>query len=227
LEEEDDPEGGAAVDEGALMAALQKNLAAAGGPLSGMDPQQLLQFAMRMMNDQDAGDDIAGELADNLLAQDQEDEDEEADDDAPADLMDWLSKSRAPADSTPSGSISAPSATFPIFSKPKPGDKQPPTPPSSEATRSYVAIEDGEQKAGKVTNAAAFKRNNDSMDMKQEVTNNRKRKLHENIGANNAGSAPKKRATPSFDAPTAASRAKAAPAPAPAKTRSSTRSKRS
>jgi hypothetical protein len=62
-----DEEGDLDISQDALMAALQRQLASAGGPLSGMDPQQLLQFAMRMATDKDAGDDIAGEMADAML----------------------------------------------------------------------------------------------------------------------------------------------------------------
>jgi hypothetical protein len=66
-DEEMDEEGDVDISQDALMAALQRQLASAGGPLSGMDPQQLLQFAMRMVTDKDAGDDIAGEMADAML----------------------------------------------------------------------------------------------------------------------------------------------------------------
>lgn len=91
--EDDGDEGGpdiSGIDPSALMAALQSRLGSAGGPLSGMDPQQLLQFALRMANNQDAGDDIAGELADEMLNQGSEDEDE----DAEANLMSWVSQQR-------------------------------------------------------------------------------------------------------------------------------------
>lgn len=227
-EDEEVDAGGAGVGEAALMAALQKNLAAAGGPLSGMDPQQLLQFAMRMMNDQDAGDDIAGELADDLLARGQDDADEADSEEVPADLMDWLSKNRAPTDSTPS--TSTPVAKVAV--------KRPPTPPSSEAPRGYIPSEDAEQKYAPSTKAS--KQNTESTDTKNEVSTKRKRNPSEDdavfseIGAaatiEGGLPAPKKRATRStrtFDAPTAASRAKAAPVPAaPASKGRSTRSTR-
>ncbi|OAG03214.1 uncharacterized protein CC84DRAFT_1061649, partial [Paraphaeosphaeria sporulosa] len=92
-EENDDEEdtGMDGIDPAALMAALQSRLGSAGGPLSGMDPQQLLQFALRMANNQDAGDDIAGELADEMLNQGGEDEDDE---EAEANLMSWVSQQR-------------------------------------------------------------------------------------------------------------------------------------
>jgi hypothetical protein len=241
MEYEDMEEGEAGVDEGALMAALQKNLAAAGGPLSNMDPQQLLQFAMRMMNDQGAGDDIAGELADDLLAGAQEEEDE-TEGDAPADLMDWLSKSRTATGSTASGATGMPSATLPMSPAPRQEAKQPPTPPSSEATRSYAGPEDADKKDtkkadhkdAKTANSSAFKQNNSTVNLKQQGPSTRKRKAEDDAEAKKVESAPKKRATRSFDAPTASSRAKAA-APAAtatattttARTTRTTRSKRS
>ena len=86
LEEEMD------IDPGALMAALQSRLAEAGGPLSGMDPQQLLDFAMRMATGKDAGDDIAGEMADAMLNQGEEGEEE--DPEAEANLLSWVSQQR-------------------------------------------------------------------------------------------------------------------------------------
>ena len=94
------------IDPGALMAALQSRLAEAGGPLSGMDPQQLLDFAMRMATGKDAGDDIAGEMADAML--NQGDEGEEEDPEAEANLLSWVSQQRnGGADS----SANAPSST--------------------------------------------------------------------------------------------------------------------
>ncbi|KAG9206448.1 hypothetical protein G6514_003279 [Epicoccum nigrum] len=81
------------IDPGALMAALQTRLAEAGGPLSGMDPQQLLDFAMRMATGKDAGDDIAGEMADAMLNQCEEGEEE--DPEAEANLLSWVSQQRS------------------------------------------------------------------------------------------------------------------------------------
>lgn len=89
-EEENEDEEETSIDPTALMAALQSRLAAAGGPLSGMDPQQLLQFALRMANNQDAGDDIAGEMADEMLNQGEDEEDEEAE----ASLLSWVAQQR-------------------------------------------------------------------------------------------------------------------------------------
>lgn len=80
------------LDPGALMAALQSRLAEAGGPLSGMDPQQLLEFAMRMASGQGTGDDIAGEMADAML--DRGEEDAEEDPEAEANLLSWVAQQR-------------------------------------------------------------------------------------------------------------------------------------
>jgi len=88
---EDEEEGqGAALDPAAVMAALQSRLASAGGPMSSIDPQQLLQFAMRMAMDQEAGDDIAGEALDEILDQDEQEDGEHAE----ASLLSWISQQR-------------------------------------------------------------------------------------------------------------------------------------
>ena len=83
-------EEGHTISQEALLAALQRQLAAAGGPLSGMDPQQLLEFATRMAANQDAGDDIAGEMADAMLAGDDEDDDGNAEEN----LLSWVAQQR-------------------------------------------------------------------------------------------------------------------------------------
>lgn len=135
-----DRDGGSAdmatVDPEALMAALEKNLAAAGGPLSGMDPQQLLQFAMRMMNDQGAGDDIAGELADDMLQQGAEEEGEDGEDDT--ELLSWLAKHR---NSAQSDSVMA-DVNGTKMSKHKQTDHRPPTPSSLKDVESLADTDD-------------------------------------------------------------------------------------
>ncbi|KAH8726563.1 hypothetical protein GQ44DRAFT_613803 [Phaeosphaeriaceae sp. PMI808] len=88
-EELEDEDGGFNISQEVLMAALQRQLAAAGGPLSGMDPQQLLQYAMRMATDKDAGEDIAGEMAEAML-----EGDEEEDADAEENLLSWVAQQR-------------------------------------------------------------------------------------------------------------------------------------
>jgi hypothetical protein len=99
------------IDPTALMAALQSRLGSAGGPLSGMDPQQLLQFALRMANNQDAGDDIAGELADEMLNQGGDnDEDEEAE----ANLVSWVSQQRSGTEAETPKAAEAASTSQPL-----------------------------------------------------------------------------------------------------------------
>ncbi|KAI0581229.1 hypothetical protein Alg130_06686 [Pyrenophora tritici-repentis] len=79
------------IDKDTLMAALQRQLAAAGGPLSNMDHNQLLEYALRMMSDQDAGDDIAGEMADAML---QGGDDDEDDTEAEEKMLEWVARQR-------------------------------------------------------------------------------------------------------------------------------------
>jgi len=75
------------IDPDALKMALKQRLAAAGLKVNGLDEQALLQFAQRMLAVGDSGDadDIVGELADDLLDRDEEDEEEEG-------LVNWVSK---------------------------------------------------------------------------------------------------------------------------------------
>jgi hypothetical protein len=114
------------IDPGALMAALQSRLAEAGGPLSGMDPQQLLEFAMRMAGGKDTGDDIAGEMADAIFDQGEDDEDDDTE--AEANLLSWVAKQKnAPQE---------PSATAPSSSDGTANRKRPPSPPLSETNSS-------------------------------------------------------------------------------------------
>lgn len=162
------------IDPGALMAALQSHLAEAGGPLSGMDPQQLLDFAMRIAAGKDAGDDIAGEMADAIL--NQAEEDDEDDPEAEANLLSWVAQQRN-------------HGTEPFASAPEPvatGDgERPPTPPKDKASQ-------------RVTKT----RSQSSTSLKRKAGND---------DESEASTKPtKKRATRTFDAPTAASQARTA-----------------
>jgi hypothetical protein len=114
MEEEQGPS-----DE-ALLAALRQNLAAAGGPLADMDPQQLLEYVRRMAAGEDHGDDIAGEMAEALL----EGEDEEDEAGAGEKVSSWVAQQRP----TKPATQETPTADD--------HTNQPPTPPSSEANRS-------------------------------------------------------------------------------------------
>lgn len=182
-------EQGQGISQEALLAALQRQLAAAGGPLSGMDPQQLLEFAMRMAADQDAGDDIAGEMADAML----EGSDEEDDGDAEEKLLSWVAQQR-------NGNKEVAEADSDVA----PCSKRPPTPPPSTATRSVSASQTD-------TTPSAPTPTSQSTDSKIPKPS-RKRKADDEPTTDGAAKTAKKRSTRSFDAPTAASQAKAATA---------------
>jgi hypothetical protein len=183
------------ISQDVLMAALQRQLSVAGGPLSGMDPQQLLQFAMRMATDQDAGDDIAGEMAKAMLesVEGEEEGDEDEDDKQIEEtLMSWVDKQRNTKKDA--------SATEPHSPEAARDSKRPPTPPSSEANRSVkagVEIKLGEAKS-KVWTAKETRPTAASL----------KRKADEDVDAESTTKTTKKRATRSFDAPTTASQAR-------------------
>jgi hypothetical protein len=197
----------------AVLASIKKNLAAAGGPLSGMDPEEILAFAMRMMGNQDATDDIVGELTDNLLNQggEEEDDEEEYEDEAPADLLSWLAKHKEPSQVGPSNLYAAPATSSHESPRAQNNGNQPPTPPSSEANRSIRATEDFmDVNQTKLKNFAAFGENNAGLDTAPRITN-RKRKADTDHDPENV---PKKRATRSYHAPTAASQVRAVPAKA-------------
>ncbi|KAH7377651.1 hypothetical protein BKA66DRAFT_421900 [Pyrenochaeta sp. MPI-SDFR-AT-0127] len=182
MDEDDDDGEDVGISQEALMAALQRQLAAAGGPLSGMDPQQLLEFAMRMATDKDAGDDIAGEMADAMLDGD----DEEDDADAEENLLSWVAQQRnANKDVAENG---------PKSPEVRSNSKRPPTPPSSEANRSIRASE---------TTAKAVQSNTKTTSLKRKA---------DDAEAEGSSTVTKKRVTRSFDAPTAASQARSAPA---------------
>jgi hypothetical protein len=183
-EQIDEDEGGMDISQEALMAALQKQLAAAGGPLSGMDPQQLLDFAMRMATGKDAGDDIAGEMAEAML----EGEDEEDDGTAEENLMSWVAQQRN-ANKDSASELKSPDVAR--------SSNRLPTPPLSEASRSIQATDEKSEAKSKSWTAKETR-----------TTSTRKRKADEEVEAESSTKATKKRATRSFDAPTAASQAR-------------------
>lgn len=199
-EREDDAGEVDTVDPAALMAALQKNLAAAGGPLAGMDPQQLLQFAMRMMNDQDAGDDIAGELADDMLQGDGE-EGEDGEDDG--ELMSWLARHRNSTQTDPvqADEDGANSSTH------KRINHRPPKQSSLKTVQNALDTEDVEavqQFTPVIPDYPAIHKN------PSQAVPSRKRKADEDIQDDGSSmTAPKKQATRSNEASTRATQAKA------------------
>jgi hypothetical protein len=186
------------IDPGALMAALQSRLAEAGGPLSGMDPQQLLDFAMRMATGKDVGDDIAGEMADAMF--DQGEDGDEEDPDAEANLLSWVAQQR--------NAGTRPSADAP---EPTKDSKRPPTPPSEKpSTRasSKTVQASPTETQPRLQNASSLKR-----------------KADDGADAEPSTKPVKKRATRTFDAPTAASQARTAPSKPTTRTRKGGRSK--
>ena len=188
LDEED-----AGISQDALMAALQRQLAAAGGPLSGMDPQQLLEFAMRMATDKDAGDDIAGEMAEAMLEGDEDDDDADAEEN----LLSWVAQQRNANNKTSEDVPKSPEVSS--------NSKRPPTPPSSEANRSVRASE---------TTSKAVQSN------ANPPSSSLKRKAADESEGESSTKVTKKRVTRSFDAPTAASQARTATAKTTRTTRS-------
>lgn len=174
------------IDPGALMAALQSRLAEAGGPLSSMDPQQLLDFAMRMATSKDAGDDIAGEMAEAMLNQGEEDEEE--DPETEANLLSWVAQQRNHGTES-SASALEPTTTSDV--------ERPPTPP--------------EEKTSMTTTNRAVKAGQNVTTGRSQTASSLKRKAG-NEHEHEASTKPtKKRATRTFDAPTAASQARTAP----------------
>ncbi|KAF9736506.1 hypothetical protein PMIN06_011687 [Paraphaeosphaeria minitans] len=186
------------IDPAVLMAALQSRLGSTGGPLSGMDPQQLLQFALRMANDQDAGDDIAGDLADEMLNQGREDE---GDEEAEANLVSWVSQQRDGNKTDVSRGDAAEAAATSTSSETDGANQNTHQSHSSHADRN--------------TDTADEATADDSLEVKQKPRaleikqTSRKRKAHS--PAESPTASPKKRAT---KAPTAALPAKATPAKA-------------
>lgn len=173
------------IDPGALMAALQSRLAEAGGPLSGMDPQQLLDFAMRMATGKDAGDDIAGEMADAMLNQGEEDDEEDLE--AEANLLSWVAQQRNHGTEA-SASVPAPATTIEL--------ERPPTPP--------------QEKAGTSTTTGTAKASQTVTKSRPQASTSLKRKAGNDNESETSTKTTKKRATRTFDAPTAASQARTA-----------------
>ncbi|KAF9696474.1 hypothetical protein EKO04_005451 [Ascochyta lentis] len=186
-EEESAHEDGMDIDPGALMAALQSRLAEAGGPLSGMDPQQLLDFAMRMATGENAGDDIAGEMADAMF--DHGEEGDEEDPEAEANLLSWVAQQRNNGTEPPA---SAPNSTTTTNDA-----KRPPTSPK--------------ENVGTRASNRTIKASQTAMKSRPHATSSLKRKAGDDDGNEVSTKTTKKRATRTFDAPTAASQARTAP----------------
>jgi hypothetical protein len=226
MEEEDDreeDEEDGDISQDALMAALQRQLGGAGGPLSTMDPQQLLQFAMRMATNKDGTDDILDEMAAAIMegkdeaqllemakgmgvedaeemADGGEDDDDDDDENTEEHAPPWQSvlQSMQKDASEPKSPLDAQANT------------QPPTPPSSEANRS-VKVTANTKSDGTKSKTWTAKETKPAASLK--------RKAAVEDEAESSTRTTKKRVTRSFDAPTVASQAKATSARATRSTR--------
>jgi hypothetical protein len=215
-EEDEEDEADGDISQDALMAALQRQLAGAGGPLSGMDPQQLLQFAMRMATDKDGADGIIDEMlegkdeeqllelakgmgvegAEEYEAEEMADGGDAEDDDAEGTEEDAPSRPHVlPAMNK---NLTAPEPKSPEDAR---ASGRPPTPPSSETNRSVKATANTKSDGTKSKSWTATE---------TKPVASRKRKAEVEDEAEGSARTTKKRVTRSFDAPTAASQAKAA-----------------
>ena len=216
------------LDSEALKTALQKRLAEAGGPLEGFDQSLLLKYVMRMMTNEEASDDIAGELAEDMLNRPD-------DDPLAAGMSSWLSQMGTPKktqevgpqpDQTKKGASSSSQSPFVVPMSPAVAatDQHPPTPsPTETNTSANVPKKRVKRLAattaparGKVASQPSKRKpepNDTATPNAQPTTQPRTRKRKaETDEAEGSESAPKpKRAARSYDAPTATSRTKAAP----------------
>ncbi|CAI6341275.1 unnamed protein product [Periconia digitata] len=217
--EGDEGDEGGALDPAAILAVLQQRLAAEGGPLSGMNPEQVLQFAMRMANGEGADDDIAGEMADEMLENmlGAGDEDEEEDADAEANLRTWVSQQRNPSNTTPAtnGDASTVNANH------SPAEPSSLPPPPTRPPRKDANEDETMHGASAEADGANTQEEPSTAPSPPPVKGTRKRKA----APTDAGPATntKRRATRSYQSSTAASQAKTVPA---TRTTRSTRSKR-
>jgi hypothetical protein len=225
MEEEDDreeDEEDGDISQDALMAALQRQLGGAGGPLSAMDPQQLLQFAMRMATNKDGTDDILDEMAAAIMeGKDEaqllemakgmgvEDAEEMADGGEAEDDDEENTEEHAPPWQSVLQSMQK-DASEPKSPLDAQANTQPPTPPSSEANRS-VKVTANTKSDGTKSKTWTAKETKPAASLK--------RKAAVEDEAESSTRTTKKRVTRSFDAPTAASQAKATSARATRSTR--------
>lgn len=214
------------LDSEALKTVLQKRLAEAGGPLEGFDQSLLLKYAMRMMTNEEASDDIAGELAEDMLNRSE-------DDPLAAGISSWLSQMGTPkkkqeADPQPEKKAASSSSQSPFVVPMSPAvaatDQHPPTPSSTETNTSANAPK--KRVKGLAATTAPAKRKVASQPSKrkpepkdtatpdtQPATQPRTRKRKAEIDeAEDSESAPKpKRTTRSYNASTTTNKAKAIP----------------
>ena len=230
------------LDSEALKTVLQKRLAEAGGPLEGFDQSLLLKYAMRMMTNEEASDDIAGELAEDMLNRPD-------DDPLAAGISSWLSQMGTPKktqeagpqpEQTKKAASSSSQSPFVVPMSPAVAatDQHPPTPSSTETNTSANAPK--KRVKGLAATTAPAKRKVASQPSKrkpepkdtatldaqpatQPRTRKRKAETDETEGSE---SAPKpKRTARSYNASTVTNKAKAVP-PTLAKTTRSGRVRR-
>ncbi|OJD31401.1 nuclear polyadenylated rna-binding protein nab2 [Diplodia corticola] len=180
---------GSGLDPQALMRALQENLAATGAAPAGLDQSTLLKYALRMLSGEGEADDIAGELAEDLFEQAEEDDPEGKN------IAEWAAKQK---DRPDNGDEEESGASLDGVSGPVRKSKTtlPPTPPTNEASGTEGK---GKKKAVEVpapTSVASGLRS-------------RKRKAAEAVPDDEPPPRPK-RATRSYAAPTASSKSKTA-----------------
>jgi hypothetical protein len=126
------------LDPEALKMALRQNLAAAGIDVNGLDEETLVSFAMRMFAGEEEGDDVAGELVDQLIGQEEDQADEEGEEIQGDGFSKWVvqqaetqaSKRGAKSVQTPPGDTQASSSQLDTTPK----ARRPPTPKSSSST---------------------------------------------------------------------------------------------
>lgn len=231
----DELSGLASLDPETLKMVLRQKMADAG--LTGIDEEMLMSSISRMLTQDGEADDIAGELAEELLVQEGDDEDEEGGGANPA-LTEWVSKqaqsakvgSEQPLTPTESTSIAVPSEATPAH-------RRPPT-PASTATSSSVDLSLSTIRVARPPQPPAAsprgqKRKADAAEEKRTpkkgtraqspkaaapAVQSKKRKADADEAPALAPSKRPARATRSFDAPTAASKSRSiSSAAAPAK----------
>ncbi|KAL1646606.1 hypothetical protein SLS58_003192 [Diplodia intermedia] len=177
------------LDPQALMRALEENLAATGAAPAGLDQSTLLKYALRMLSGEGEADDIAGELAEDLFEQ-AEEEDPEG-----KNIAEWAAKQKDRPENGDEEESSASLGGAPEAVR-KSKAALPPTPPTNEASGTEGK---GKKKAVEVpapTSVASGLRS-------------RKRKAAE-AGPDDEPPPRPKRATRSYAAPTASSKSKTA-----------------
>lgn len=178
---------GSGLDPEALMRALQENLAKSGAAPAGLDQSTLLRYALRMFSGEGEADDIAGELAEDLFEQAEEDDPEGKS------LAAWASqqKGRPENDDEEESGASLNGVSEPV---PKSEAALPPTPPTNEAS--------GTEGKGKKKNTEATESTSVASGLRP-----RKRKAAEPEPDDEPPPRPK-RATRSYAAPTASSKSR-------------------